>query len=76
MITFAVLILCGKIPSWKDSFTIKEIIWENKWILDLSIKVGTLFGPNDFLVSNEDICFAIAAGLVSVRNIEFVMFFE
>ena len=42
----------------------------------MSIKVGTLFGPNDFLVSSEDICFAIAAGLVSVRNIEFVMFFE
>ena len=75
MITFTVLILCGKIPSWKDSFTIKEIIWENKWILDLSIKVGTLFGPNDFLVFSEDISSAIAAGVVSVRNIEFVICF-
>ena len=50
MITFAVLILCGKTPSWKDWLTIKEIIWENKQILDLSIKVGKLFGPNDFLL--------------------------
>ena len=75
MITFAVLILCGKIPLWKDSFTIKEIIWENKWILDLSVKVGTLFGPNDFLVFSEDISSAIAAGVVSVRNIEFAICF-
>ena len=76
MITFAVLILCGKTPLWKDWFTIKKIIWENKWILDLSIKIGTLFGPNEFLVSSEDISFAIAAGVACVRNIEFVMFFE
>ena len=48
MITFAVLILCRKTPSWKDWFTIKEIIWGKKWILDLGIKVGTVFGPNDF----------------------------
>ena len=73
--TFAVLILCGKTPSWKDLFTIKEIIWENKWILDLSIKVGTLFGPDDFLLSTEDISLEIAAGVVSVRNIEFVICF-
>ena len=73
--TFAVLILCGKTPSWKDLFTIKEIIWENKWILDLSIKVGTLFGPDDFLISTEDISLEIEAGVVSVRNIEFIICF-
>ena len=66
MITFEVLILCGKTSSWKDWFTIKEIICENKWILDLSIKVGTRFGPSDFLVSNADISFATAADVVSI----------
>ena len=75
MITFAVLILCGKTPLWKDWFTIKKIIWENKWILDLSIKIGILFGPNDFLVSSEDISFAIAAGVACARNIKFVICF-
>ena len=30
---------------------------------------------NDFLVSSENISFAIAAGVVSVRNIEFVINF-
>ena len=41
----------------------------------MSVKVGTLFGPNDFLVFSEDISSAIAAGVVSVRNIEFVICF-
>ena len=75
MITFAVLILCGKTSSWKDWFTITEIIWENECILDLSIKVGTLSGSNEFLVSSENISFAVAAGVISVRNIEFVICF-
>ena len=38
-------------------------------------KSWNTFWTNNFLVSSDNISFAIAAGVVSVRNIEFVIFF-
>ena len=75
-----IIYFCSFNSLWKNPFMErfiynKRIIWENKWILDLSIKVGTLFGPDDFLISTEDISLEIEAGVVTVRNIGFITCF-